>query len=158
MAMAGLTVQNLFVARGGRPVLRDVSISIPPGEITALLGANGAGKSTLVRTMAGVLPALRGSVSCDGTQLLGQTPDAVRRHGVALVLEGHPVLTGLTVRDNLAASAMMHKRNDADREIEAAPDRFCAASESRSRSSGKMSSAASISRCRICRAARSRWW
>ena len=124
MAQAGLAVQNLFVARGGRPVLRDVSISIPPGEITALLGANGAGKSTLVMTMAGVLPARRGSVSCDGTQLLGQTPDAVRRHGVALVLEGHPVLTGLTVRDNLAAAAMMHKRHDADREIEAALDIF----------------------------------
>jgi branched-chain amino acid transport system ATP-binding protein len=57
-------------------------------------------------------------------QLLGQSPDAVRRHGVALVLEGHPVLTGLTVRDNLAAAAMMHKRHDADREIEAALDIF----------------------------------
>lgn len=124
MAEAELAVRNLFVARGGRPVLRDVSISVPQGEITALLGANGAGKSTLVLTMAGVLPALRGEVSCDGVQLLGRSPDEVRRQGVALVLEGHPVLTGLSVRDNLAAAALMHSRRDAEREIEAALEIF----------------------------------
>jgi branched-chain amino acid transport system ATP-binding protein len=124
MPGTALTVRNLFVARGGRPVLRDISISVPPGEITALLGANGAGKSTLVLAIAGALPALRGDISCDGVQLSGQSPDAVRRHGVALVLEGHPVLTGLSVRDNLAAAALMHSRHDADREIEAALDVF----------------------------------
>src|SRR3984885_7180634 len=124
MTESALTVSNLFVARGGRPVLRDVSINVAPGEITALLGANGAGKSTLVLTMAGVLPALRGHVSCDGTELLGQSPDSVRRQGVALVLEGHPVLIGLSVRDNLAAAALMHTRHEADREIEAALEIF----------------------------------
>src|SRR5579872_2481613 len=124
MAESALKVSNLFVARGGRPVLRDVSIDVAPGEITALLGANGAGKSTLVLTMAGILPALRGRVSCEGTQLLGQSPDSVRRHRVALVLEGHPVLVGLSVRDNLAAAALMHTRRDAEREVEAALEIF----------------------------------
>jgi branched-chain amino acid transport system ATP-binding protein len=124
MAASALKVSNLFVARGGRPVLRDVSIEVAPGEITALLGANGAGKSTLVLTMAGILPALRGHVSADGTELLGQSPDAVRRHGVALVLEGHPVLIGLSVRDNLAAAALMHPRRDAEKEVEAALEIF----------------------------------
>ena len=124
MAESQLTAHNLFVYRGGRPVLRDVSISVPSGEITALLGANGAGKSTLVLTMAGMLPAAGGSVSCDGAELLGRPPDAVRRHGVALVLEGHPVLAGLSIRDNLAAAALMHPRRDAEREIERALDIF----------------------------------
>ena len=124
MGGPGLNVRNLFVARAGRPVLRDVSIDVPPGDITALLGANGAGKSTLVLTIAGVLPALRGDVSCDGAQLLGRAPDAVRRHGVALVLEGHPILAGLSVRDNLEAAALMHTRSQANREIEAALEIF----------------------------------
>ena len=124
MTASELTVRNLFVTRGGRPVLRDVSIGVPPGEITALLGANGAGKSTLVLAIAGVLPALRGDIFCDGVHLMGRSPDAVRRHGVALVLEGHPVLTGLSVRDNLAAAALMHTRSEAEREIEAALEIF----------------------------------
>ena len=124
MVESELTVRNLFVTRGGRPVLRDVSISVPPGEVTALLGANGAGKSTLVLSIAGVLPALRGDISCDGVRLVGHSPDAVRRQGIALVLEGHPILTGLSVRDNLAAAALMHTRREADREIEAALDIF----------------------------------
>lgn len=119
-----LMVRNLFVTRGGRPVLRDVSISVPPGEITALLGANGAGKSTLVLSIAGVLPALRGDISCNGVHLVGRPADAVRRQGVALVLEGHPVLAGLSVRDNLAAAALMHTKRDAEREIEAALEIF----------------------------------
>ena len=59
-----------------------------------------------VLTMAGVLPATAGGVSCDGVELLGQSPDAVRRQGVALVLEGHPVLNGLSVHDNLAAAGV----------------------------------------------------
>lgn len=124
MAADELIVRNLFVSRGGRPVLRDVCIGVRPGTITALLGANGAGKSTLVLTMAGILPAADGSVSCDGRELLGQSPDTVRRHGVALVLEGHPILVGLTVRDNLAAAALMHSRLEAEQEIEAALDIF----------------------------------
>ena len=124
MTASELTVRNLFVTRGGRPVLRDVSISVAPGEITALLGANGAGKSTLVLSIAGVLPTLRGDIFCDGVHLMGRSPDAVRRHGVALVLEGHPVLTGLSVRDNLAAAALMHTRSEAEREIEAALEIF----------------------------------
>jgi len=124
MADNKLRVTNLLVARGGRPVLRDVSIDVLPGEITALLGANGAGKSTLVLAIAGILPALTGSISCDGRQLRGHSPDDVRRHGVALVLEGHPVLVGLSVRDNLAAAAMMHPRHEAEHEIAAALDIF----------------------------------
>ena len=48
---------SLDVARGGRPVVRDVSLDIPPGEVTALLGPNGAGKSTLVLAVGGVLHA-----------------------------------------------------------------------------------------------------
>jgi branched-chain amino acid transport system ATP-binding protein len=122
--MAELVVRDLTVVRGGRPVLRGVSLTVPPGEITALLGANGAGKSTTVLTMAGVLPAAGGSVSCDGVELLGQSADTVRRQGVALVLEGHPVLTGLSVRDNLAAAALMLNRREAAREIEAAIEIF----------------------------------
>jgi branched-chain amino acid transport system ATP-binding protein len=120
MADPALAVKDLVVERGGREVLHRVSLEVFPGEITALLGANGAGKSSLVMTMAGALPAKSGSVALDGAELLGHSPDSVRRLGVAIVLEGHPVLTNISVLDNLRAAALMHTRREADREVEAA--------------------------------------
>ncbi len=124
MSGAGLAISNLAVQRGGRPVLHGVSLDLRPGEITALLGANGAGKSTLVLAMAGALPATGGSVALDGVELLGRPPEAVRRQGVAIVPEGHPVLNNLSVRDNLRAAGLMLSAREADREVAAALDLF----------------------------------
>lgn len=119
-----LRVKDLVVQRGGREVLHNISLDLPPGEITALLGANGAGKSSLVMTMSGALPATSGSVSLDGREVLGNTPDTVRRMGIAIVLEGHPVLNNISVVDNLRAAALMHSRREAEREVEAAIEVF----------------------------------
>ncbi|NUR84283.1 MAG: ATP-binding cassette domain-containing protein [Nonomuraea sp.] len=96
-----LAVRGLRVRRGGREVLHDVDLDVPPGEITALLGANGAGKSTLVLAVAGLLPAASGGVTADGDELTGLRPERVRALGVAAVPEGHRVLRSLTVADNL---------------------------------------------------------
>jgi branched-chain amino acid transport system ATP-binding protein len=120
MADAALLVKDLVVDRGGREVLHGISLELHPGELTALLGANGAGKSSLVTTMAGILPAKSGAVMLGDVPLLGMPPEAVRRQGVAIVLEGHPVLNGISVLDNLRAAALMHTRKDADAEVEAA--------------------------------------
>jgi zinc transport system ATP-binding protein len=64
-----LEVEHLDVELGGRPVLRDVRLTVDQGETLAVLGANGSGKSTLVRTMLGLLPARRGVVRLFGTDL-----------------------------------------------------------------------------------------
>src|SRR5262249_2103718 len=50
-----LSLKDVSVARGGRPVVRKVSIDIPAGEVTALLGPNGVGKSSLVLSVGGVI-------------------------------------------------------------------------------------------------------
>jgi len=105
-----LTVSGLTVARGGKPVIHGVDIEIPPGKITALLGANGAGKSSLVLSIAGALPAERGEIVLDGKPIRGLRPENVRRLGVVAVPEGHRVLTDLTVGENLrvAGTALNH--------------------------------------------------
>jgi branched-chain amino acid transport system ATP-binding protein len=96
-----LTLENLTVARGGRPVVRDVSLRIDPGEVTALLGPNGAGKSSLVLAVSGVLRPESGSVRLNGTDLSHKRPEKIRAAGVAVVPEGRRLLPDLTVEDNI---------------------------------------------------------
>jgi branched-chain amino acid transport system ATP-binding protein len=96
-----LSLQGMTVARGGRDVVRDVSIEIPQGEITALLGPNGAGKSTLVLAVGGVLRPRKGAVMLDGRDWVGRRPERIRNAGVAIVPEGRRLLPQLTVEDNI---------------------------------------------------------
>jgi branched-chain amino acid transport system ATP-binding protein len=96
-----LQLEAVTVHRGGRPVVKDVSLEIPAGEVTALLGPNGAGKSSLVLAVAGVLRAESGSIALEGRELVGRRPEKIRAAGVAVVPEGRRLLPELTVEDNL---------------------------------------------------------
>jgi branched-chain amino acid transport system ATP-binding protein len=108
-----LRLEGLTVARGGRPVVHEVTFEIAPGEVTALLGPNGAGKSTLVLAVAGVLKPLAGSVGLAGRELSGRRPESIRRAGVAVVPEGRRLLSDLTVEDNLQVATYSLAREDA---------------------------------------------
>lgn len=119
-----LRVEDLKIDRGGREVLHGVTMAIEPGTVSALLGANGAGKSSLVMTIAGALPAKAGRVVLGERTLIGLGPHIVRRLGVAVVAEGHLVLNGLSVMDNLQAAGLMMPRAEAEREVDAALEIF----------------------------------
>jgi len=101
-----LRVENLHVIRANKPVVHGISFVVKPGEITTLLGANGAGKSSTVMALAGAIACASGQVWLDQTRLDGLSPDRIRRHGVALVPEGHRVLGQLNVDDNLKVAAL----------------------------------------------------
>jgi len=111
--MSELTLEGLTVARNGRPVVSEVSIAIPAGEVTALLGPNGAGKSSLVLGVAGVLKPESGTIKLDGDDLTGRRPERIRQAGVAVVPEGRRLLSDLTVEDNLAVACYSLSREDA---------------------------------------------
>jgi branched-chain amino acid transport system ATP-binding protein len=96
-----LRLEDVSVARGGRPVVHDVSLEVPPGEVTTLLGANGAGKSTLVLAIGGVLRPTSGRVLLGDADLTRRRPERIRAAGVAVVPEGRRLLSELTVEDNL---------------------------------------------------------
>jgi branched-chain amino acid transport system ATP-binding protein len=115
---AALGLRGLTVRRGGRAVVRDVSIEIPAGEVTALLGPNGAGKSSLVLAVGGVLGLETGSVVLDGRELASRRPERIRQAGIAIVPEGRRLLSELTVEDNIrvATYALPRDRAQAGRE------------------------------------------
>jgi len=96
-----LHLRDLVVQRGGRDVVRDVTIEVPPGEVTALLGPNGAGKSSMVLAVGGVLPLKAGTVTLGDQRLSGRRPEKIRSAGLAIVPEGRLLLPDLTVEDNL---------------------------------------------------------
>jgi len=103
-ASDSLVVDELVASRAGRRVLHGVSLTVPRGEITALLGANGAGKSTLVLAVAGLVATDAGTVVADDVLLNRLPPERRRAYGVSAVLEGHRVLRALTVGENLAVA------------------------------------------------------
>jgi branched-chain amino acid transport system ATP-binding protein len=119
-----LTLENLTVARGGRAVVRDVSLRIDPGEVTALLGPNGAGKSSLVLAVSGVLRPESGSVKLNGTDLSHRRPEKIRAAGVAVVPEGRRLLSELSVEDNLRVATYSLSRGEADRGVKYALEMF----------------------------------
>ncbi len=128
--MSALLLRDLTVERGGRAVVRDVSVEIPAGQVTALLGPNGAGKSTLVLAVGGVLRPKAGAVLLDdpgapgasgppaSTDLTGRRPERIRQAGVAIVPEGRRLLPDLTVADNLrvASYALTREQTQAGRD------------------------------------------
>jgi len=113
--MGELVLRDITVERGGRPVVKDVSITVPAGEVTALLGPNGAGKSSLVLAVGGVLRPRPGSVVVNGGELAGRRPEKIRAAGIAIVPEGRRLLPDLTVDDNLrVATYALSKQAAAD--------------------------------------------
>ena len=72
--MTTFGLQGLSVSLGGRTVLHDITVEVPPGSVVAVVGGDGAGKTTLVRTLVGELPVDRGSVIAPDRVRIGYLP------------------------------------------------------------------------------------
>ena len=72
-----LEVTDLVTSYGAVKALNGVSLTVPAGSITAVLGANGAGKSSLLRSLSGLVKPRSGSVLLDGKQIVGRAPEDV---------------------------------------------------------------------------------
>jgi ABC-type multidrug transport system fused ATPase/permease subunit len=95
----GIEARSLHLARGGREVLRGVSLEVPAGLVTALIAPSGAGKSTLLRCMNRLVAPDSGEVLLDGQDIRDLEPRALRRR-VGLVAQAPVMLPG-TVRENV---------------------------------------------------------
>jgi branched-chain amino acid transport system ATP-binding protein len=108
-----LKIEKLQAGYGDVRVLWDVSLVVPAGEITCIVGSNGAGKSTLLRTISGLIQAEAGSITFDGTSVVGMPADRILARGIVHVPEGRRLFRGLSVHDNLMLGAYL-RRDDAE--------------------------------------------
>ncbi|QAY58890.1 ATP-binding cassette domain-containing protein [Microbacterium protaetiae] len=105
-----LTLDDVTVSRGAGPVISDVSLSVRPGEITALVGPNGAGKTSLIESISGVIAHSGGQIRI-GDEPIGKLSRVARaRRGIVHIEQGRAVFPSLTVRENLSLTA----RSDAE--------------------------------------------
>ncbi|MQY31115.1 ABC transporter ATP-binding protein [Nocardia aurantia] len=116
-----LTLHSVTAGYGATTVLRDVTLTVGPGEVVALLGPNGAGKTTLLRTATGFVRPRSGRVEFDGTDLTGRPPHQFSRRGICHLPEGRGIFASLTVRENLIVQA---RGRDRDEAIAAATELF----------------------------------
>jgi ribose transport system ATP-binding protein len=96
-----LHLEGLTKTFPGVRALDNMSLSVRPGEVHALLGENGAGKSTLLRTMSGVMKPNSGTIAVDGKVLTLRTPLDARRAGIAMIHQELQQVPELTVAQNM---------------------------------------------------------
>jgi branched-chain amino acid transport system ATP-binding protein len=96
-------------------VLRGISLTVPDGEIVALLGANGAGKTTTLRAISGLLDVhngdiTKGEIRLDGESIHHMSPARIVRLGVSQALEGRRILAEMSVEENLRLGGHVNRR------------------------------------------------
>ncbi len=96
-----LQIEQLHQFYGGSHILRGVSLSVQPGQVTVLLGRNGVGKTTLLKTIMGLVPARSGRIAWENQDLMGLKTEARVRRGIGYVPQGREIFNRLTVADNL---------------------------------------------------------
>ncbi len=115
-----LVAEGLSVAYNGVPVLTDVSLSLYPGQVTALLGRNGTGKSTLLKALVGLVPHQDGSVWLSGRETSSMAVADVCREVAYLPQDPNALLFAETVLDELHITLRNHGLTVA--EVEPAPE------------------------------------
>jgi branched-chain amino acid transport system ATP-binding protein len=101
-----LELAGVETCYGLSQVLFGVSLSIAQGEMVTLMGRNGMGKTTTVRSIMGLTPARAGGICFLGQEIRGLPSYKVAQRGIGLVPEGRQIFPNLTVRENLAATAV----------------------------------------------------
>lgn len=104
-----LVISDLSINYGAIRAVKNLSVTIATGELTAVIGSNGAGKTTLLRALSGLIPPTSGSVTWNGKSILKVAPEELVRRGIVHVSEGKAVIPELTVSENLQVGGIWRK-------------------------------------------------
>src|SRR6266480_2415845 len=104
--MNRLSINNLRVSIGEQEIIRGLSLTVPKGEVHAIMGPNGSGKSTLAKVLAGHpdYKVTAGKVMMDGENLLELEPDERARRGLFLAFQYPSEIPGVTIANFLRAA------------------------------------------------------
>jgi ABC-type branched-subunit amino acid transport system ATPase component len=138
-ASAHLRVVGVAAGYGPVPVIRDVSITVSPGEIAAVVGPNGAGKSTLLKAILGIARPSAGSISLAGARIDGLRTDQIARRGVGYVPQVKDVFEPLTVKENLEMGGYTLALRDVPKRVDEVMEIYPALARMRNRSAGYLS-------------------
>jgi iron complex transport system ATP-binding protein len=105
--MTELSAHDVDVVLGDRPIVRNASVVVRPGELAGLIGPNGAGKSTLLRALCGLLPLARGSVELNGQETKELGAQALARR-IAYLPQRHVLHWRLSARQVVALGRLPH--------------------------------------------------
>ena len=100
-----LVLEQVESFYGRSRALQDVSLQIPKGEITAVLGRNGVGKTTLLKTIMNLTTRMGGRIMLDGMDLSNAPTYRRARSGIAYVPQGRQIIPDFTVRENILMGA-----------------------------------------------------
>lgn len=111
-----LKVNNLNCAYDGALVIHDVSLEVGEGELVSIVGANGTGKSTIMRTIAGLMHPISGTITFSGKDISYMPAHLIIREGISYVPEGRRLFAKLSVQENLELGAYI-ENNHAEIEL-----------------------------------------
>jgi ABC-type branched-subunit amino acid transport system ATPase component len=136
---SSLSLSEVTAGYGGRPVVRDVSIMVAPGEIVSIVGPNGSGKSTLLKCVVGIVKVQAGRVLLNDRDITGHLPEDVARAGVGYVPQVDDVFGPLTVRENLEMGGYLLPTKQVPANVERVLSTFPQLSRMLGRRAGKLS-------------------
>ena len=102
-----LELSGVSSGYGKALVLRDVSLTVQPGEIMCLFGRNGAGKTTTLKTIMGLLPLETGKIALDGEDVSSLPAHEVPKRGIGYVPQGRRLFADLSVAENIDVGLMV---------------------------------------------------
>ena len=106
-----ITLENITLIYGGREVLKDFSLHIPPGQRLVILGASGSGKTTLLRLIAGFVAPVKGKITIDGTIVAKEGKILIPPHkrAIGMVFQDLALWPHMNVEENIAFGLKVHK-------------------------------------------------
>jgi len=134
-----LDVQGIDVHYGGIHAIKNVSLTVKRGELTALIGANGAGKTTTLKAICGIQPPSNGAVIFDRQNIAGSPAHLNVARGLVLCPEGRRIFPDLTVDENLALGAYTRNDKGIASDIKKMREMFPILSERAAQSAGTLS-------------------